>query len=159
MWLDRKRKRTAKREEKQLAKDAKKDIKFYSRANVDKLTTDDGQFPRSSDHCIERKLSSRNHRNIASMCFSRVNTQGYEELWWISNEYSFITAIFPMISEMSPARDINKNKRRKYKEKVERTKSTFASSNKNMFGIYFTRNNTLFFIHYFHLIILFDLDA
>lgn len=80
MWLDRKRKRTAKREKKQLAKDAKKEIKFYSRANVDKLTTDDGQFPRSRDDRIERKLSSRNHRNIASMCFSRVNTQGYEEL-------------------------------------------------------------------------------
>ena len=64
-----------------------------------------------------------------------------------------------MISKMSPGRDINKNKRRKYKEKVERTKSTFASSNKNMFRIYFTRNNTLFFIHYFHLVILFDLDA
>lgn len=58
MWLDRKRKRTAKRVKKQLAKDAKKDIKFYSRANVDKLTTDDGQFPRSRDDCIERKLSS-----------------------------------------------------------------------------------------------------
>lgn len=75
------------------------------------------------------------------------------------HEYFFITAIFPMISEMFTGRDINKNKRRKYKEKIEYTKLTFASSNENMFRIYFTRNNTFFFVLYFYLIILFNLDA
>lgn len=64
-----------------------------------------------------------------------------------------------MISEMFPGRDINKNNRREYKEKVECAKLTFASSNENTFRIYFTRNNTFFFILYFYLIILFNLDA
>lgn len=84
---------------------------------------------------------------------SRLLTTRYDD------EHLFITAIFPMISEMSPARDINENERRKYKEKVEFTKLTFASSNKNMFRIYFTRNNALSFILYFCLIIFFNLDA
>lgn len=79
------------------------------------------------------------------LLLSRLLTTRYDD------EHFFVTAIFPMISEMSPGRDINENEHLRT--------LTFASSNKNMFRIYFTRNNALSFIPYFCLVILFNLDA